>query len=114
MRLFAGTIFDRLPHCERCDQPETECQCPPEPKQPQVVPPGRQTARLSLEKRKKGKFVTVIRGLSAANNDFPTLLSKLKTHCGAGGTLDGDTLEIQGNQLDGLKKKLVELGYQVK
>ncbi len=27
--LLAGTIYDRPPRCERCDQPESDCTCPP-------------------------------------------------------------------------------------
>lgn len=114
MRLLAGTVFDRPPRCERCDKLETECCCPPATTKPNVVAPDRQTARLSLEKRKKGKIVTVVRGLASSDNDLPSLLTQLKNHCGAGGTLDADELEIQGDQLDRLRKKLGELGYRVR
>jgi translation initiation factor 1 len=76
--------------------------------------PGRQTARLSIEKRKKGKLVTVVRGLAASDNDFPNLLTQLKNRCGAGGTIDGDLLELQGDQCEKVRKFLGELGYQVK
>jgi translation initiation factor 1 len=68
---------------------------------------------LSVEKRKKGKVVTVIRGLSARENDLPGLLSRLKNQCGAGGTLDEDALEIQGNHLDRLRTLLCESGYEI-
>ena len=114
MRLLAGTPFDRPPHCERCDQPETECRCSPATVVPPRVAPERQTARLSLEKRKKGKLVTVVRGLAAADNDLPSLLTQLKNHCGAGGTVDGEDLVVQGDQLDRIKTKLGDLGYRVR
>lgn len=114
MGLLAGTIFDRPPRCERCDLPETECQCPPEPVKKNVVPPARQTASLVAEKRKKGKLVTVIRGLAAADNDLPGLLTQLKNRCGAGGTLEGDCIEVQGEHVDRLRKILSELGYKVR
>ena len=114
MGLLAGTPFDRPPHCERCDLPETECKCPPELPKSHRVPPDRQTARLTTEKRKKGKFVTVIRGLTAADNDLPALLKTLKDLCGAGGTINGDELEIQGDQIDRIKAKLAALGYKVR
>jgi translation initiation factor 1 len=114
MRLLAGTPFDRVPHCERCDLPESDCRCPPQTSQSASVAPGRQTARLSIEKRKKGKLVTVVRGLAASDNDFPNLLTQLKNRCGAGGTIDGDLLELQGDQCEKVRKFLGELGYQVK
>ena len=55
MRLFEGTQFDRPPVCERCEKLESECECQPELPQPSFVAPDKQTARLQVEKRKKGK-----------------------------------------------------------
>lgn len=110
MRLFEGTPFDRPPRCDRCGELECDCRCPPPA--PQLLPPSSQTARLAVEKRKKGKVVTVIRGLSAVGNDLPALLTQLKSKCGAGGSLDEDALEIQGNQLDRVRTVLADLGYR--
>ena len=112
MRLFEGTQFDRPPRCERCDQLESECVCPPEPSP--RIPPSEQTAHLSKEKRKKGKLVTLVRGLPSEGNDLPELLKKLKAACGAGGTLKDGTLEIQGDQMDRIRTLLKEIGYRVK
>jgi translation initiation factor 1 len=109
MRLFEGTPFDRPPRCDRCGELETDCRCPPP-----LLPPSSQTAKLSIEKRKKGKVVTVIRGLPAEGNDLPALLTRLKSQCGAGGALDGDALEIQGDQLDRIRALLTGLGYRTK
>lgn len=114
MRLLEGTPWDRPPHCDRCDRPETECACPPLPPPSTLLPPQQQTARLAKEKRAKGKMVTVIRGLSAAGNDFPALLAKLKSALGAGGTIEGSDLEIQGEHLDRVRQLLTKLGYKVK
>jgi translation initiation factor 1 len=79
-----------------------------------LTPPGKQTARLAVEKRKKGKVVTVVRGLPAEENDLPALLAQLKTACGAGGTLKDDLLEIQGKHLDRVRDLLASLGYRVR
>ncbi len=115
-RLFAGTPFDRPPTCERCGKLPAECDCPPPPAavEKSLTPPGKQTATLRTEKRVKGKLVTVVRGLAAAENDLPTLLARLKSACGAGGTIDGDLIEIQGDQLTRLKALLGEIGYRVR
>ncbi|WP_298867054.1 translation initiation factor [uncultured Gimesia sp.] len=112
MRLLEGTPFDRPPRCEKCDQLEEECNCPPEA--PFRIPPEQQTARLSIEKRKKGKRVTVVRGLAQEGNDLPELLKQLKSQCGAGGSLQEDELEIQGDQLDRVRATLKTIGFQVK
>ena len=113
-RLFAGTPYDRPPTCERCGQLESSCKCPPILIPEPARSSDRKTARLSVEKRKKGKVVTVIRGLSASVNDLPALLAQLKNQCGAGGTLAGDTLELQGNHLERLRAMLADAGYIVR
>lgn len=114
MGLLSGTAWDRPPHCARCERPEAECQCPPEAPASTLVPPEKQTARLSVERRKKGKTVTVIRGLTAAANDMPSLLTRLKNACGAGGAIEDDGLELQGDQLERLRKLLTDIGYKVR
>ena len=112
MRLFAGTPFDRPPKCERCGALEAECICPPLPAA--RIATSAQVARLAIEKRKKGKVVTVIRGLPAAENDLPELLSRLKSQCGAGGTIQEGSLEVQGEHLARIRAALTDLGYRVK
>lgn len=110
MRLFEGTPFDRPPRCERCGELEQDCKCPLEPKH--RLPPEKQIARLAVEKRKRGKSVTLVRGL--ADSDLPWLLKQLKTACGAGGAVKSDVLEIQGAQLDRVREQLTTMGYRVK
>lgn len=112
MRLFEGTQFDVPPRCERCGALERDCNCPPAP--PPGLPPEKQTARLAVEKRKKGKLVTVIRNLPAEGNDLPGLLKQLKDTCGAGGTLKDQVLEVQGNHLDRVRSALKRIGFRVK
>ena len=114
MRLLEGTAWDRPPRCTRCERLESECQCPPLAAPSTLIPPKQQTARLALEKRKKGKLVTVVRGLSATGNDLPALLSRLKTTIGAGGTIEGEELEIQGTHLERVRHLLEQMGYKVK
>jgi translation initiation factor 1 len=111
MRLFEGTQWDRPPRCERCGKLEDDCDCPALSKK--LTHPEKQTARLAVEKHKKGKLVTVVRGLPAEENDLPELLAKLKTACGAGGTLKDEVLEIQGNHVNRICDLLAEVGYRV-
>ncbi|HVX62338.1 MAG TPA: translation initiation factor [Pirellulales bacterium] len=111
MRLFEGTPWDRPPRCDRCGQLEVECVCPPEP--PRRIPPERQTARLTVEKRPKGKLATVVRGLPAEGNDLAGLLTQLKNACGAGGTVKDETIELQGRHLERVREVLRQIGYRV-
>ncbi len=117
MGLFAGTPLDLPPHCEQCGELESECKCPPPP--PFRLEPEKQTVRLAVEKRKKGKMVTVLRGLASHGNDLPQLLTQLKNHCGAGGTIESPEaefpeLEIQGKHLDRVKGFLESKGFKTK
>ncbi len=112
--LFAGTQWDREPHCERCDQPESACHCPPLPSGPAFLPPAKQTARLAKERRAKGKLVTVIRGLAPTESDLPALLTRLKNLCGTGGTLSDGGFELRGDHLEPARQALTQLGYRVK
>ena len=66
-----------------------------------------------MEKRPKGKVATVVRGLKADANNLPALLTQLKNTCGAGGTIDGDVLEIQGDHADRVAKVLEKIGYKL-
>lgn len=76
--------------------------------------PAKQTASIAVEKRKKGKMVTVIRGLAAADNDLPALLTELKNTCGAGGAVKDDTVEVQGSHMERVKAVLIKIGYRVR
>jgi translation initiation factor 1 len=77
--------------------------------------PSSQTAHLRVEKRAKGKVVTVVRGLDpVAGTDLPALAARLKDACGTGGTAKEDAIELQGNQLDRASTALKALGYRVK
>lgn len=112
MRLFEGTEFDRPPRCEVCGALEEKCTCPPPERE--WLAPEKQTARVAVEKRKKGKRMTVVRGLSPDESDLPALLTLLKSQCGAGGTLKDDEIEIQGDQRDRVCDALREIGYRVR
>ena len=113
MRLFAGTEFDIPPRCETCGDLEENCACP-EPT-PAPIDPGKQTAQIRREKRKKGKTVSVIRGLSSQGNALPPLLKDLKNVCGAGGTIkEDDVIEIQGDHVERIEQFLKNRGYRTR
>jgi translation initiation factor 1 len=113
-RLFAGTPWDRPPACDRCGRPEAECDCPPEVAAAARLDPSKQTARLRLEKRPKGKLVTVVAGLDPAGNDLDALAARLKARCGAGGTVKDGRVELQGDHLDAAEGVLKADGYRTR
>ena len=114
-RLFAGTPWDRPPSCGRCGRPEAECSCPPAPAaEPVRLDPAAQTARLRVEKRPKGKLVTVVGDLDPAGTDLAGLAALLKGRCGTGGTVKDGRIEIQGDHLGAAEAALTTLGYKTR
>jgi translation initiation factor 1 len=63
---------------------------------------------------KKGKLVTVITGLELNQGEAKKLLKKLKIACGTGGTVKGDFLELQGDQILKAQDFLVKEGFRPK
>lgn len=123
MGLFAGTKWETVSQCPACGLASELCICPSalvgsdgEDGSPVPIgrPPQNQTARVRVEKRKAKRVVTVVTGLSAADNDLAGLLAKLKSGCGAGGSLEGEDLVIQGDQALRAATILRTIGYRVK
>jgi translation initiation factor 1 len=90
----------------------SECGCPRD-SSGRVLLPSKQTATLKLENRRKGKTVTTIGGLDPAASDLAGLLKRLKSACGAGGTIDQGRIEVQGDQREKIAAALREIGYNV-
>ena len=112
MRLFEGTEFDIPPRCERCNELVDDCQCEPIPEP--SIPPEKQTLKVVVEKRKRGKVMTVVRGLADDPKQISDLLTMLKNKCGGGGTSKDGAIEIQGDHLDRIRGILDELGYRMR
>lgn len=113
-RLFAGTAWDRPPSCEVCGKLASECVCPPRVVAPARIAPEAQTARIRIEKRPKGKMVTVVSHLDPSGNDLPALAAVLKAKCGTGGTAKDDVIELQGDHVSKVEAALAAIGYKVK
>lgn len=111
MGLFDGTPLERPVLCDRCGEDQSDCRCPP-PTEPDT-PHAKQTLKVRFEKRKRGKVVTVVAGFSCSKEQMRQTLTALKNDCGAGGTLDGSNLEIQGNHVARIRECLSGLGYRL-
>jgi len=98
--------------CPACGKPVGECVCREEKK---TVPIGDGIVRVGREtKGRKGKGVTVITGLPLDEEGLQKLATDLKRRGGAGGTVKGNTIEIQGDHRDLLVAELTQRGYTVK
>lgn len=118
MGLFSGTKWETPSECAVCGKPPEGCECPSDlpngaEERPGWLPPGKQSARVRVEKRKAKRVVTVVAGLSPDATDLPALLSQLKSACGAGGALEDDNLVIQGDQASRVQETLKRIGYRI-
>lgn len=79
------------------------------------LPPNQQNLRIQASRKgRKGKTVTIITGFQSKPENLTVLLKQLKTHCGSGGTVKENTIEIQGEQTAKIQQILLKLGYQAK
>ena len=106
-----GLVYSTdAPACPRCRRPLPSCSCPPRP--PAAgdgkVRVGRETAG------RKGSGVTVITGVPLAGDELAKLAGELKKRCGSGGTIKGNTIEIQGDHRDAIVEELRKRGWDVK
>ena len=104
-----STEYGRM--CPECGRPAAECVCRKE----RVVPVGDGIVRVSREtKGRKGKGVTLVTGVLLDEDGLQKLATELKRKCGAGGTVKGAAIEIQGDHRDLLVAELAKRGYTVK
>jgi len=83
----------------------------PQPRQPPSHADG--AVRVSREKGgRRGKTVTIVSGLPRDAQEV--VAGELKRHCGAGGTIKGGAIEIQGDHRDKVAERLRASGYDVK
>jgi translation initiation factor 1 len=98
-------------------EPEKPAKVPELPKNPAApfAIQGNQPVRVRLERKGRGgKTVSIIEGILSPKIGKEALLKHLKNKLGSGGTIQGDLLEIQGDQRDRLVEVLNELGYKAK
>lgn len=94
MTLVYSTDVGRV--CPGCRQPVAQCVC-----KAKVRPAGDGIVRVSRETAgRKGKGVTVIKGLPLDDAALTVLGKQLKAACGSGGTVKDGVVEIQGDHLD--------------
>ncbi len=110
---FSGTPLERPVSCHLCEKPLDECGCPRDA-DGNVRLPKDQPVRVRREKRRKGKIVTVVKGLDPTASDLGAILRQLKSACAAGGTAADGILEIQGDHANRVVAILDGLGYPAK
>lgn len=95
-----------MPICATCGLPEEICICEEIAKETQRI-------RITSDRRRYGKMVTIVEGLDASDVDLEELARTLKTKVAAGGTVKNGRIELQGEHRKKVEQTLQELGYNV-
>ena len=86
-----------------------------QPKVEVSIPEGDGIVRIHKDsKGRKGKGVSVIKGLGLAPKELKALAQKLKKQCGCGGTVKDFDIEVQTDDRDKIKALLEKQNYTVK
>ena len=95
--------------CPDCRQAVKSCQCQP------LQPNGDGIVRLQRQtKGRNGKPVTLITGIPLSAPELKKLAGELKSKCGVGGSVEGASILIQGDNRAILKELLERRGFAVK
>jgi translation initiation factor 1 len=99
--------------CPKCGKPLDRCICKPGSQQAGKAGDG--VVRIFREsKGRKGKTVTLIKGLPLDEEGLRILLSDLKRMCGSGGSSKDGVLEIQGDHRESILSELKKRGFSPK
>lgn len=90
--------------CSKCGLPKELCVCETIAKETQEI-------EISTAKKKFGKLMTVVKGIDNKQIDVKDVAKKLKAEFACGGTVKDNTIELQGDHRQQVKKKLVEIGF---
>ena len=93
--------MDRI--CEKCGLPKELCAC-------ETIAKEKEKVRVSLNKRRYGKFITVVEGIGK-DADNKKILKELKNRLACGGTLKDNVIELQGDHKSKVLDILVKLGF---
>jgi translation initiation factor 1 len=75
-------------------------------------PAGGKGVRISVERRPGGRVMTAVRGLVGTAAALDAMARALKAACGAGGSVQGEAIELQGDQADGVQRALAGQGIK--
>ena len=75
--------------CNVCGLPDELCIC-------QEIAKEQQKAIISIVRRRYGKLVTIVEGITDSAIDIDQLAKTLKARCAAGGTVKERVIELQG------------------
>jgi len=90
--------------CPKCGLPLQACIC-------KEIAKTEQRIKVETEKRRFGKIMTMVKGLSNDVN-LKEIAKTLKSELACGGTVKNNTIELQGDHRKKVKPILIRLGFQ--
>lgn len=90
--------------CPKCGLPQELCVCETIAKETQKI-------KISVETKRYGKYMTIIKGIDTTKIDVKTLMKKLKSKLACGGTYKNDEIELQGDHRERVKDILIKEGF---
>ncbi|MBI4014524.1 MAG: translation initiation factor [Candidatus Aenigmarchaeota archaeon] len=90
--------------CPKCGLPRELCVCETIAKESKKI-------TVIVEKRRYGKFATIIKGIEDSQINVKDVTSKLKTKLACGGTYKNGEIELRGNHRDRVKEILIKEGF---
>jgi translation initiation factor 1 len=91
--------------CDTCGLPQELCVCEEIARESQEI-------RITVDKRRYGKVMTIVDGINPADIDLDKLVKELKARCACGGTLKDGRVELQGEHRKRVAEVLKEMGFQ--
>lgn len=90
--------------CPICSLPKDICRC-------QELAKTEQRIKVSIERRKWGREVTLVEGINSRDISLSKLVSKLKGKLACGGSAKDGVIVLQGDHRYNIKAVLEDLGF---
>lgn len=90
--------------CDTCGLPDELCVCEEIARESQEI-------RITVDKRRYGKMMTIVEGINPQDIDLDKLVKELKNKCACGGTLKDGRVELQGEHRKRVAEVLREMGF---
>ena len=89
--------------CPKCGLPLQACVC-------KEIAKTEQKVKVTTDKRRYGKIITLVTGLSN-DVDIKATAKSLKSELACGGTVKNGVIELQGDHRKKIKEALMKLGF---